>query len=100
MEKTVFDFESYKTYLNGRVGGPRQRRGIKSLMAKTHKCQPTYVSQVLNGSADFSSEQAEVLNRFFGHSREESVFFLLLIFLFFSCLPLLLPFFIGFQLEE
>jgi len=79
MEKTVFDFESYKTYLNGRVGGPRQRRGIKSLMAKTLKCQPTYISQVLNGSADFSFEQAEILNRFFGHSREESVFFLLLI---------------------
>jgi uncharacterized protein (TIGR02147 family) len=77
--KKVFDFESYKAYLAYRVGGPRQRRGLKSLIAKTLKCQPTYVSQVLNGNSDFSPEQAEVLNRFFGHSREESAFFLLLV---------------------
>jgi uncharacterized protein (TIGR02147 family) len=77
--KTVFDFNDYKAYLAERAGGRRQRRGIRSLIAKTLKCQPTYVSQVLNGSADFSPEQAEVLNRFFGHTREESTYFLLLI---------------------
>jgi uncharacterized protein (TIGR02147 family) len=79
MSKNIFEFNEYKAYLAHRVGGHRQRRGLKSLVAKTLKCQPTYVSQVLNGSADFSPEQAEVLNRFFGHSREESLFFLLLI---------------------
>ncbi len=77
--KSVFEFDHYKTYLSYRVGGPRQRRGLKSLIAQTLKCQPTYVSHVLNGNADFSPEQAEVLNRFFGHSREESAFFLLLV---------------------
>jgi uncharacterized protein (TIGR02147 family) len=78
-EKSIYNFSNYKEYLMSRVGHPGQRKGIKSLLAKALQCQPTYVSQVFNGNADFSAEQADIINRFFGHSRDESIFFLLLI---------------------
>lgn len=79
MDKQIFGFTSYKTYLQHRAGAKRQRRGVRSAMAEILKCQPTYISQVLNGDADFSPEQAEALNRFFGHTQDEALFFMLLV---------------------
>lgn len=79
MSKTIFDFESYKAYLNSLVGPRHQRGGLRSSMAKTLRCQTTYISQVLYGSAHLSLEQADILSDYFGHSRDEKHFFLLLI---------------------
>lgn len=78
-ELSLYDFKDYKAYLRSRVGGKSARRGLKSALAKALSCQPTYISQVLNGPADFSLEQASDLNVYFGHSDEESHFFLLLV---------------------
>lgn len=61
------------------MGERSQRRGIKSKMAKTLRCQPTYISQILYGSANLSLEQAETLNGFLEHAKDESDFFLLLV---------------------
>jgi hypothetical protein len=76
---TVFDFSEYKGYLKSHLGGKSHRRGVKSALAHAIPCQPTYVSQVLNGEVHFSLEQATSINRFFGHTEEESHFFLLLL---------------------
>jgi len=76
---SIFEFHSYKTYLEARVGPRTQRRGIKSALAGALRCQPTYISQVLHGQAHLSPEQGALVNDFFGHSKEEGHFFLLLL---------------------
>jgi uncharacterized protein (TIGR02147 family) len=79
LKESVFEFLSYIPYLRSRAGGEGTRSGVKSAMAKSLGCQPTYVSQVMHGKAHLSLEQGEVLNEFFSHSKEEAFFFLLLI---------------------
>lgn len=79
MNKQVFDFHDYKAYLHQKVGGKSARRGLKSAIANAVNCQPTYISQVLYGSAHFSAEQALALNEFLGHTKDEGHYFLLLV---------------------
>ena len=76
---TIFESEDYKHYLRGKVGGPRQKKGVKSAMARALGCQPTYITHVLSGHANLSLEQAESLNAFFAHTKEESQVFLLMV---------------------
>lgn len=78
-DKSIFDFTTYKAYLEHRVGGYRERKGQRSLVAKALGCQPTFVTQVLNGDFHFSMEQTEKLNRFFEHSEEEADYLFLLV---------------------
>ncbi len=79
MLKEIFEFKTYCSYLEHRVGSYRQRLGLKSKMALAMGCQPTFVTQVLNGSAQLSLEQAHRLNTFFKHTNEERDFFLLMV---------------------
>lgn len=79
MNKNVFDFSHYKDYIRARTGTKGLKTGVKSALAKALNVQPTYVSQVLHGSAEFNLEQAEKLNSFLGHTKEESDFLYLLI---------------------
>lgn len=78
-KQELYQFRAYKDYLKSRVGPSTERRGIKRAMASALNCQPTYVSQVLNGHAHFSLEQGEILADFFAFSESEKHFFLLLI---------------------
>ena len=75
----VYDFSDYKSFLRSRVGPSNSRRGVKIAISKALKCQPTYVSQVINGGSHFSLEQGEVLSGFFGFTTDEKHYFLLLI---------------------
>lgn len=79
MDSSIFEFSQYKQYLTDRLGGFRSRKGLRLAVAKTLHCQPTFVSQVLNGSAHFSMEQAEKVSRFLGHTQDEREYFFLLI---------------------
>jgi uncharacterized protein (TIGR02147 family) len=79
MNQSVFDFYQYKQYLTERLGGPRSRKGLRLAVARELNCQPTFVSQVLNGSAHFSLEQAERISRFLSHTEDEREYFFLLI---------------------
>jgi len=80
MEKDIFTYRDYKSYLNTLIAArPGRGRGMKSAMAEALSCQTSYVSQVLNENAHFSLEQADRLNSYLGHSAEESSFFLLLV---------------------
>jgi uncharacterized protein (TIGR02147 family) len=78
-EQMIFDFIDYKAFLRFKVGAKSARRGLKTALAKALSCQPTYISQVINGHAQLSLEQAHDLNEFFGFSHEESHYFLLLV---------------------
>ena len=78
MEK-IFSFTSYKTYIRRRAGKEGTKKGIKASLARALRCQPTYISQILHGKAQLSLEQAEMANQFFAHTKEESLFFLLLV---------------------
>jgi len=76
---SLFEYKCYKKYLLSRVGEPQSRKGLKSQLARAVGCQPAYISQILNGNAELSLEQADRVNHFFSHSREEGTYFLLLV---------------------
>ncbi|MEN0057707.1 MAG: TIGR02147 family protein [Bdellovibrio sp.] len=75
----VFEAKSYLHYLSSKVGDSNQRKGVKSALAKALNCQPTYITHVLTGKANLSLEQAEAVNKYFAHTKEESQVFLLLV---------------------
>ena len=77
MSVSIYNFKDYKKYIaemcskeNSSLKGPKAR------LAEFIGCQLAYLSQVLNGEANFSSEQAEACNRFFGHNKRESIYFI------------------------
>lgn len=75
MEKSIFEYTHYKTFLKAQT----KLRGRKSVLAEAMGIQPTYLSQVLNGNAQLNLEQVESLNRFLHHTEDESHFLLLLV---------------------
>ena len=78
--KTIFDHQNYKTYLEmAEEAEVLGKRGFRSAVARAAGCQTAYVSQVLNGGANLSLEQAELISTLLGHSREEGHYFLLLV---------------------
>ncbi|MGE3260207.1 MAG: TIGR02147 family protein [Bacteriovoracia bacterium] len=74
MEQKIFDFLSYKEFLEKRSG-----RGFRSQMAEAIGCQRAFISQVLQGEAHFNLEHGERLGRFLELGEEELHYFLLLI---------------------
>lgn len=80
MKPSIFEFTDYKIYLESWIENqPKSGRGLKSKMASSLNCNTAYVSQVLNGNAQFSPEQAEALSRFLGHLDDEKLYFNLLV---------------------
>lgn len=80
MKETIFEYTSYKSYLNDWIrSNPNKKRGLKSELAIAARCQTTYISQVLHGDKNFSPEQTELINLYLGHSGEEAKFFMLLV---------------------
>jgi uncharacterized protein (TIGR02147 family) len=80
LQKSVFDFENYKIYVDETLNIRAQtERGPKSKLAEAMGCRPAYLSQVLNGPQELSPEQGQAANRFFGHTLPESRYFLNLI---------------------
>jgi len=78
-KKLVYEFKGYKAYLQHISGGKETRRGLKAKFAEVTGCQPTYISQVLNGKAHLSQEQAERLSRYLQHTPDETQYFMLLL---------------------
>lgn len=77
MKIDLFTYEDYKDYLNDYT--QEQERGFKLKLAEAAQCQPSYLSQVLKGSVDFTMEQAFLVSRFLAHTPVESKYFLLLV---------------------
>lgn len=76
---SLFDFSNYKAFLRFKTGERGTRKGVKARIATALRCQATYISQVIHRDAHLSLEQADRLNQFFGHSDDESRFFMLLV---------------------
>lgn len=78
--KPVFEYRAYKKYLLDFIEERAAvERGIRSRLARAAGCQSAYISQVLNGHAHLSLEQAEAVNSYLAHTDEESAYFLLLV---------------------
>ncbi len=80
MEKSLYTYNYYKTYLLDRIKRePKAGRGVRQKMAEYICCQVAYISHVLSGDRDFSVEQAEAITRFFAMTSDESEYFIWLI---------------------
>lgn len=75
----VWEFTGYREYLLSKVGAEGSRSGIRKELAAAIQVHTTYVSQVLKGKAEFSLEQAELINSFFTHTEDEGEYFILLV---------------------
>lgn len=77
----IFEYtDDYRDPLNDilKLKG-RIRKGSRGALAKAIRCQGAYISQVLAYKAHLNLEQAERLNEYFGHNRQEAHYFLLLV---------------------
>jgi uncharacterized protein (TIGR02147 family) len=80
MSKNVFDFDDYKLFILESIDEmPARGRGAKTALANAMGCQAAYLSQVLGGSAQLSSEQALASAQFFKLSAEETEIFVNLV---------------------
>jgi uncharacterized protein (TIGR02147 family) len=80
MNLVLFNYRNYKKYVTDAIEAlPRGGRGARAALSELMKVQSAYLSRVLNGDADLSLEQADLANRFFAHSEEESRFFLFMV---------------------
>lgn len=76
----VFNYSDYKLYLSDKLSFLGQtERGWKQKTAEYVGCQPSYLSQVLNGKPDLTLEQAVRINQLFFHDKVESRYFILLV---------------------
>ncbi|MCM2277301.1 MAG: TIGR02147 family protein [Oligoflexia bacterium] len=79
-EKTIFDFTDYKSYLKHfEASNAQLQKGFRSRMAEQIGCQSAFVSQVLNGKANLSLEQALKLRPFLKLNSTERDYFLWMI---------------------
>jgi uncharacterized protein (TIGR02147 family) len=76
--KSIFEFQAYREFLVDRCGPSSRRLGVKRALAVALRCQPTYISQILQGRAELSLEQAYAAGEYFGFTNAELQYFLLL----------------------
>lgn len=76
-KRSPFLYSGYKPYLLAIAAERGARSGFRSALARAAHCSFSYVSNVLNGDAQFSLEQAERISEVLGHSSEEADCFLL-----------------------
>ena len=77
MNYSVFDEGDYKKYALRKLRD--EGRGARSRLSKVARCHLAYISQVLEGNAHFTLEQAMAVNSYFGHPIDEADYFLLLV---------------------
>lgn len=76
----VFHFDRYKEFINEKINSlPKKGRGVKGQLAEKLRCQTSYISQVLGGSADLNLEQSLDLCEFFHMHGDEKEYFLTLV---------------------
>jgi uncharacterized protein (TIGR02147 family) len=76
----VFDFDSYKKFVNARIGSmPKKGRGQFRKISLALRMHSTLVSQVFRGDKQLTLEQACALADFFGMTDLETEFFVTLV---------------------
>lgn len=73
----IFEFDDYKAWLSQQL--KLESRGGRSKLAKTIRCHLAYISQVLEGFANFTPEQAVAITTYYHLNAEEKEFFMLLV---------------------
>lgn len=76
---TVYDYRDYRRFLTESLGGKGRRTGQRGALARALGCQTAFLSQVLNGVANLTLEQAFKVNSHLGHDPQAAEFFLLLV---------------------
>ncbi|MGK5085548.1 TIGR02147 family protein [Bdellovibrionota bacterium FG-1] len=79
MQRTLFDFKDYRSYLKYVLPTGGHLRGSRIRLAEALGVQKGFISAVLHDKGEFSLEQAFRISRFLAHSEEEREFFLLLV---------------------
>lgn len=77
--KSIFESTSILEFLKDRVGDKKQRRGLKSTLAKAIGCQASYLSQVLNSQTQLTLEQGSDAADFFQMPELDKDYFMLLL---------------------
>lgn len=77
MKPDIYTFNNYKAYL--RELAAELGKGGKSKIAEAADCQSGYISQVLNGHAHLSLEQAEKIGSFLGFDELKIDYFLTMV---------------------
>lgn len=75
----IWEFQNYRDYLIFRLGPEGSRSGARKELAAAIDVHTTHVSQVLKKKSEFSLEQAEAINTFFGHTEDEGEYFISLV---------------------
>ncbi|QDK46463.1 hypothetical protein DOM22_15470 [Bdellovibrio sp. ZAP7] len=77
---SIYSFKDYKKYLQKWIEvHPMKGRGILSAMAKSLRTQTSFLSQVISGELNFSSEQALDLAAYLKLSESETDYLLLMV---------------------
>lgn len=78
--KSIFEFNDYKAYLIA-LDHTKSilRKGFRSRLAQEIRCQSAFISQVLNGNANFGLEQGLKISQFLNHNSHEQQHFLWMI---------------------
>jgi len=80
MEKPLFSYNNYKSYLLDRIRSePKAGRGARLRLANAIGCQIAYISHVLGGDRHFSVDQAEAITRHLALDKDEREFFIWLV---------------------
>jgi len=75
----LFKFDSYKDYLKELVKINVESRGYQARLAREAGCQPSYLSQVLTGPSDLTTDHVLNLSTYLGLDEQEKEYLLTLI---------------------
>lgn len=76
----LFKYTDYKLYLRDKFYTyPSHGHGLQAKVAEVCGCNPSYISQVLNGAPNLTLEQAVAISDWLGHSKLEGKYFLTLV---------------------
>ena len=70
-KKPPFIFDDYQTYLSDLVEVHHGIRGLRSRLAESANCQPSYLTQVLKHEAHFSLDQLFGIATYFKLTKPE-----------------------------
>ncbi len=77
--RSIYNHEDFREYLGEMLDSNEFGRGARLKLSNFIECQPSFISQVLNGKNELSLEHAHKMNLFFNHDTEASQYFLTMV---------------------
>ena len=79
---SIWNYKDYKLFIREFIETkPHKGRGQLKTLAESLSVHPTLISQIVNGSKDFSNEQAFGVTKYLGLTEKETEYFLELLYL-------------------